>query len=355
MKIDKNDKRIINILIKESEANYKTIIKKVSKETHIDEKWLELELRDALFALKYLPIQFQKIIKKEKVEVPKYKKEGFIEYMPKGRILQILPSSTPILSNVLLPFCASLSGNRVIVKPSSKTQYIGRFIQKVFDNNGYEKIVFRIRGRKKFPYSLIKNINFVFYMGSKKIGKEIELYCCKKDIEFLGEFEGNDWVIVLDGDAKRISEQIVRNVLFKDGKDCDSIKGVLVKRKLYSKIKSNLMKKIGDILNDRPSEKDITNPDFYSSLWIKKINTLNEAIELTKLNKHGLSISIFDKNYKRALDLARKLNFARVVINSDTLDINPLIPWGGIKKTSSGGVEYWIKKFVNKKLIEVKK
>jgi acyl-CoA reductase-like NAD-dependent aldehyde dehydrogenase len=192
-------------------------------------------------------------------------------------------------------------------------------------------------------------------MGSKKIGKEIELYCCKKDIEFLGEFEGNDWVIVLDGDAKRISEQIVRNVLFKDGKDCDSIKGVLVKRKLYSKIKSNLMKKIGDILNDRPSEKDITNPDFYSSLWIKKINTLNEAIELTKLNKHGLSISIFDKNYKRALDLARKLNFARVVINSDTLDINPLIPWGGIKKTSSGGVEYWIKKFVNKKLIEVKK
>ena len=178
---------------------------------------------------------------------------------------------------------------------------------------------------------------------------------CKKDIEFLGEFEGNDWAIVLSGDTKNISDQIAKNVLFKDGKDCDSIKGILVKKELYSKIKSNLKEKLGDILNENPSKEDILNPDFCSSLWIKEISTLNEALELTKLNEHGLSIAIFDKDSKRALDIARRLNFARIIINSDTLDINPLIPWGGIKKTSSGGVEYWIKKFLNKKLIEIKK
>ena len=355
MKIDKNHKKIIDILIKELKTNYKTILKKVSDETKIKEKWLELELKDAIFALEYLPRQFERIIKEEKIDVPKYKKEGFIGYIPKGRILQILPSSTPILSNVLLPFCASLSGNSVIVKPSSKTQYMGRFIQKIFNKNRYKSIVFKNGSGKNFLYSLMKNIDFVFYMGSKKIGKEVELFCCKNDIEFLGEFEGNDWAIVFGGDTKNISDQIVSNIQFKDGKDCDSIKGVLVKKELYSRMKSDLKEKLSDILNENPSKEEILNPDFCSSLWIKDISTIDEAIELTKLNEHGLSIAIFDKNRKRALNIARRLNFARIIINSDTLDINPLIPWGGIKKTSSGGVEYWIKKFLNKKLIEIKK
>jgi len=76
MEIEKNHKRIINILIKEIKANYNTIIKKVSDETQIKEKWLELELKDALFALKYLPMQFEKILKDERIDVPKYKVKG---------------------------------------------------------------------------------------------------------------------------------------------------------------------------------------------------------------------------------------------------------------------------------------
>ncbi|MAH03245.1 hypothetical protein CMI39_00465 [Candidatus Pacearchaeota archaeon] len=248
-----------------------------------------------------------------------------------------------------------LNVSDIIVKPSSKTQYIGRFIQKIFNKNEYKNIVFKNGNGKKFLYSLMEDIEFVFYMGGKKTGKEVELFCCKNDIEFLGEFEGNDWAIVLSGDTKKISDQIAKNVLFKDGKDCDSIKGILVKKELYSNMKSNLRKKLGNILNENPSKEDILNPDFCLSLWIKEIDSLDEALELTKLNEHGLGIAIFDKNRKRALDIARRLNFARIIINSDTLDINPLIPWGGIKKTSSGGVEYWIKKFLNKRLIEVKR
>ncbi|MBS3150749.1 hypothetical protein J4425_03015 [Candidatus Woesearchaeota archaeon] len=114
MEINNGHNKIIKILIKELKKNYKTIIKGVSNETGIKEKWLELELKDALFALKYLPIQAQGILKEKRVDVPKYDKEGFMDFIPKGKVLQILPSSTPILSCVLLPFCASLSGNNVI-------------------------------------------------------------------------------------------------------------------------------------------------------------------------------------------------------------------------------------------------
>ena len=355
MEINKNHKKFIKIFVKELKKNYKSIIKNVSDETGIKEKWLELELKDALFALKYLPRQTERILKEVKINIPKYNKEGFLDSSPKGKILQILPSSTPILSTILLPFCASLSGNNVIVKPSSKARYISRFIQNVLNNNRYESVIFKNGKGKKFLYSLIKDADFVFYMGGRKIGKSIEIFCCERNIEFLGEFEGNDWAIVLDGDIEKIVNQISKNVLFKEGKDCDSIKGVLVKNELYPKMRSILKERMGNILNENPSKRDIINPEFRSSLWIKKIDTLEEAIKLTKLNEHGLTISIFDRNNKRALDLAKRLNFARIIINSDTLDINPLIPWGGIKKTSYRGTDYWANKFVNKKLIEIKK
>ena len=152
-------------------------------------------------------------------------------------------------------------------------------------------------------------------MGGRKIGKSIEVFCCDGDIEFLGEYEGNDWAIVVEGDIKEISNRISKNVLFKDGKDCDSIKGLLIKKELYSEMRSNIKEKIGGILNENPSKKDIINPEFCSSLWIKKINTQKEVIEMTKLNEHGLSISIFDRNNKRALNLAKRLNFTRIIIN----------------------------------------
>ena len=298
MEINKGHNKIIKILIKELKKNYKTIIKEVSNETGIKEKWLELELKDSLFALKYLPIQAKRILKVKRVDVPKYDKEGFMDFTPKGKVLQILPSSTPILSCILLPFCASLSENKVIVKPSSKALYLSRFIQKILDDNNYKNIIFKNGEGKNFLYFLIKDVESVFYMGSRKVGKSIELFCCKKDIEFIGEFEGNDWAVVLNGDIETIGNRIFENVLFKEGKDCDSIKGVLVKNELYTKMKSILKGNLGNLLNENPSKEEIVSPRFHSSLWIKKINTLKEAIELIKLNEHGLSISIFDKKKK---------------------------------------------------------
>jgi len=127
---------------------------------------------------------------------------------------------------------------------------------------------------------------------------------------------------------------------------------VLINSKVYEQFVDLLKINLKDIkINENPLDKEITNPEFCSSLWIKKFGSEEEILSLYKQNKHGLSSAIFCKDTKRALELAKKINTARVIINSDTLDINPLIPWGGIKSTSHGGVEYWINKFSNKKLI----
>lgn len=347
--------KIIRDLYVELKKERTSLINKVSLDSNIEKSELEKEFEDSLLALKGLSIQTNRLLQPEKVFVPNYNKKSIVSRIPKGKILQILPSTTPILSCILLPLCASMIGNKVVVKPSSKSKSIAVFLEKFFKKRNVKNIQFEIGSGKEFLYKILKrNYDFVFFMGSEENGKEISEYCNKREIEYSGEYGGNDWAIIIDGDLKKISDKIAENVKFKEGRDCDSIKGVLINSKVYEQFVALLKNSLKDIkIKENPLNKEIINPEFCSSLWIKKFSSEEEILSLYKKNKHGLSSAIFGKNTKKALELAEKINTARVIINSDTLDIHPLIPWGGIKSTSHGGAEYWINKFSNKKLIEI--
>ena len=302
-----------------------------------------------------MSIQTNKLLQSEKVFVPNYNKRALISRIHKGKVLQILPATTPILSCILLPLCAAITGNVVVVKPSSKSKSIALFLKKFFKKRNIKNIQFEIGSGKEFLYKILKKeYDLVFFMGSEENGIEIESYCCAKKIEYNGEYGGNDWAIIFDGNLKVIANKIVKNVRFKGGRDCDSIKGILLHKKIYREFMDLLKGKIRDVeINENPSSELIANPRFCSSLWVKRFNSEKDIFNLYKNNKYGLSSAIFSGNVKMALELAKKMNTARVIINSDTLDINPLIPWGGIKSTGRGGAEYWINKFSNKKLIEI--
>ena len=331
------------------------LINKVSLDSNIEKSELKKEFEDSLLALKGLPIQANKLLQFEKVFVPNYNKRAIISRIPKGKVLQILPSTTPILSCVLLPLCAAIMGNEITVKPSSKSKSIAVFLEKFFKKENVKNIKFEIGSGKEFLFKILKrDYDFIFFMGSEENGIEIENYCCAKRVEYNGEYGGNDWAIILDGNLQNMSNKIAENVMFKKGRDCDSLKGVLIDSKIYEKFLHLLKKGLKSIkIKEYPPDKEITNPKFCSSLWVKEFSSIKEILDLYKKNKHGLSSAIFCKNTKKALELAKKINTARVIINSDTLDINPLIPWGGIKSTNHGGAEYWINKFSNKKLIEI--
>jgi len=342
----------LGIELKKEKTN---LINNISLDSNLERSDLEREFDDSLLALKGLPIQTNKLLQPEKIFVPNYNKKAIISKIPKGKILQILPSTTPILSCVLLPLCAVATGNEVVVKPSSKSRSIAIFLAGFFKKEHVKNIKFEIGSGKDFLFKILKDdYDFVFFMGSEENGKEIHKYCNKREIEYSGEYGGNDWAIIIDGDFKKISNKIAENVKFKEGRDCDSIKGVLINSKVYGQFIGLLKNSLKDIkIKENPLDKEITNPEFCSSLWIKQFSSEEEIINLYKKNRYGLSSAIFCKNAKKALKLAERINTARVIINSDTLDIHPLIPWGGIKSTSHGGSEYWINKFSNKKLIEI--
>ncbi|OGJ19865.1 hypothetical protein A3K73_02620 [Candidatus Pacearchaeota archaeon RBG_13_36_9] len=348
-------KKIINELYIELQKEKTDIIKKVSLDSNIDKSFLEKEFEDSLLALKGLPVQANKLLKPEMVFVPNYSKKAIIYRIPKGKVLLILPSTTPILSCILLPLCAAITGNIVVVKPSSKSKSIVVFLKRFFKKRNIKNIQFKTGvGKKSFYKVLKKYYDFVFFMGSEENGIGVEHYCCSEKIEYAGEYGGNDWAIIFDGNLEVISNLIIENIIFKGGRDCDSIKGMLIHKRIYRAFINLLKSKIKDLeINENPSNDTIANPKFCSSLWAKKFISEKEVLGLYKKNKHGLSSAIFSNDKEHALELAKKINTARVIINSDTLDINPLIPWGGIKSTSRGGVEYWVTKFSNKKIIEI--
>jgi len=241
-------KKIIRDLYVELEKQKTEIIKKVSLDSNIDKSFLEKEFEDSLLALKGLPIQTNKLLKTERVFVPNYNKKAIISRIPKGNVLQILPATTPILSCILLPLCAAIIGNKVVVKPSSKSKSIALFLKKFFKKRNIKSIQFEIGSGKEFLYKILKmNYDFVFFMGSEENGKEIEEYCHKREIEYSGEYGGNDWAIIFDGNMQIITNKIAENVMFKEGKDCDSIKGVLINSKIYKEFLDLLKRDLNGI------------------------------------------------------------------------------------------------------------
>lgn len=396
---------LISYIILKLKKDSKKILENTCKETGLPIKYLIQELEDSIKALKYLKKQSSWLLKEHKIYVPKYTKQGFLYKMPKGIVLQILPFSTPLLSNILLPFSACIAGNKVIAKPSSKSPFIGSYLQEIFDKKGFHSIKFLIVKGIDFLNKVIDKVDFVFYMGNEIHGRILETKCINKRKEFLGEYNGNDWAIILSGDTKIISKKIIQNAVHKSGQDCDAIKGILIENSLFDKFKKNIIKeakkiKIGNPLNkntdvgplfdskscknmrsllnklskkeklfggsylkenvyepliiqNNSKEKFIKSSLFAPVLWIKSVSSEEEILNLLKKNPYGLSVCIYSKNIKKAKQLAKKINAARVIINSDTLDIHPLIPWGGVKKTSKGGADYWVSKYINNKLIEI--
>ena len=65
--------------------------------------------------------------------------------------------------------------------------------------------------------------------------------------------------------------------------------------------------------------------------------TDEEAIELANRTEYGLSGAIFSNDVERAMRMAARLHTGLVHINDQTINDNPVIPFGGMGASGNGG------------------
>src|SRR5207248_1162801 len=64
-----------------------------------------------------------------------------------------------------------------------------------------------------------------------------------------------------------------------------------------------------------------------------------EAVELANDTPYGLSASLFTRDLGRAMAFAREIQAGIVKINQESAGVEPHVPFGGFKSSSSGSRE----------------
>ncbi len=91
-------------------------------------------------------------------------------------------------------------------------------------------------------------------------------------------------------------------------------------------------------------------------LSVYKFKTVEEAISLSNETEYGLGASVFTKDEKKAVDIARRVDSGMVFINSSTLSDSRL-PYGGCKNSGFGrtSADNALYEFTNNKVISIRK
>lgn len=332
-------------------------------------------------------------------------------YEAKGNILLILSANEPLTMATMLIFSALFMGNTVFVKPSSKTPSFSFLLIKELTK------IFALKNRVHFllidkeeTERLIraKSFDFVLSFGSQLTNNTLKILCAEAGVEFLQESEGNDWVYVDEScdNLEKVSRILINSFVRHNGQMCDSVRGIILHSDVYDRVvdqlKTNILNinvgsplliksQIGSLIegssarinsvidktrvtsdvilnysikNNTVSPTLVINPKddsliiseniFAPVVWIKKVDTYQDAISLFReKNKHGLGFSIFSNNKKIINEFICNIRVGRLNINKNPIDIGIFDPWGGVGLSGRDGPSYWVEKISNRKYINI--
>ena len=85
----------------------------------------------------------------------------------------------------------------------------------------------------------------------------------------------------------------------------------------------------------RPDMEIVTEESFSPVIPVQKVDSLDEAIQMSNATKYGLGCTIFTKDIERAMNAADKIKSGTVCINSPLME-NIAAPFGGMKQSGIG-------------------
>ncbi len=372
------------------------LIKETSKELKFDEKDLIEEFNETIKSIKEIKNVYYKNKKPIKIKLPNYNFNSKLIFKPKGTILMVTPSSSPFLSNFFLPFVALYAGNKIILKISNSLKTLINIFKQIIKKINLKLLIITSEPN---TVELINRLfeedafDCFFFMGSSKYSNHWAKKCIDYNKEFIKELEGNDLLFLDKGfNYDKYLSKIISSFTIKNGQDCDCIRGLLIhktdsasflkkvvnltKNKYFKLIKkSSLINSLTHYKNISKSNKVILKQNmksneislaviklssdnfpndtfFYPLIWVFEYQKLSDAINFINKNKYRITLSIFSNDKQIISKIINNTAYARYVVNSIPLDINPLIPWGGLGLSATGGVYDWFRRFSNKCLIE---
>lgn len=328
---------------------------------------------------------------------------------PVGIVLAIVPFNYPVNLSASKIAPALIAGNVVMFKPPTQGSISGLLLAKAFEEAGIPAGVFNTitgRGSEIGDYIIEhKEVNFINFTGSTPIGERIGRLAGMRPIML--ELGGKDAALVLeDADLEHAAKQIVAGAFSYSGQRCTAIKRVIVLESVADKLATLLQEEVSKLTVGDPFDNaDITpvidnaSADFIwgliedaqekeaqaltpikregNLLWpvlfdqvtkdmkvaweepfspvlpIIRVASVEEAIAFANESEFGLQSSVFTNDFKKAFEIAEKLEVGTVHINNKTQRGPDNFPFLGVKGSGAGvqGIKYSIEAMTNVKSI----
>lgn len=319
-----------------------------------------------------------------------------IVYEPIGTTAVIVPWNYPF-SNFFWGVIPNLiAGNTVVFKHSEECPLVGNLCEEMMSQLKLPKGVFsEVYGDGKVGEILVKEkIDFIWFTGSSKIGKQLYEIAGKKFIRSTLEMGGSNPAIVFeDVDVDEIIDSLYSGRFSNNGQVCDAIKRLIVQQKLFNEVVGKLKRRLEKVVVGDPEDKKtdlgslvakrqlellesqvgdavgkgakvviggkspdnlegayylptiLTNVEKNMRVWKEEVfgpvlpivsfKTEEEAIRLANDTTYGLGAVVFSKNKERALRVASRVKSGCVDINQGD-HWKPCNPFGGYKESGMG-------------------
>ncbi|HIQ32027.1 MAG TPA: aldehyde dehydrogenase family protein [Methanothermococcus okinawensis] len=335
---------------------------------------------------------------------------------PVGLLGAITPFNFPLnlVAHKVAPAIAV--GNVVVLHPSSKAPMaaieLTKIIEKVLKRREVPLGIFHLlTGRGEVVGDeIVRNqeVNMVSFTGSVEVGESVTRNAGFKKITL--ELGGNNPTIVLkDAQIDRAVESTVRGKFLNAGQVCISVGKVLVEEEVADSFIEGVIRetkklRVGDPMKRETDVGPLITPEsaervenlikqaleeggkllyggrregsivyptvmevdadsilckvevFGPVLPIVRVESMEEAVEISNNSIYGLHAGVFTRDIEKALWIADKLEYGGVIINNSPTFRVDNMPFGGVKRSGLGreGVKYAIEEMSEIKTVVIK-
>jgi acyl-CoA reductase-like NAD-dependent aldehyde dehydrogenase len=321
---------------------------------------------------------------------------SLLEYQPLGVVGVIGPWNYPVFTPVGSIVYALAAGNAVVFKPSELTPAVGGWLVSSFGEVVPEQPVLQlITGGGETGQALAQSaVNKIAFTGSAATAKKVMAACAENLTPLVAECGGKDAMLVgSDADLDAAADAAAWGAMSNAGQTCVGIERAYVADDVYHTFLEKVAERAaavrpGDdreadygpmtlpgqveiieehiadalarggrpvvgglssiqrpyvgpvILADVPEEsRAVTEETFGPTLTVTRVADLDEAVRLANASRYALGSSVFSKNGKRALSLARALRSGMTSINGVIMFAGvPALPFGGSGDSGFGRI-----------------
>jgi acyl-CoA reductase-like NAD-dependent aldehyde dehydrogenase len=318
-----------------------------------------------------------------------------LEYQPLGVVGVIGPWNYPVFTPMGSIVYALAAGNAVIFKPSELTPATGKWLADSFTEVTGQPVLQLLTGFGGTGAALARSgVAKIAFTGSAATARKVMAACAETLTPIIAECGGKDALIVdSDADLDAAADAAVWGALSNAGQTCVGVERVYVVGDVYHTFMDKLTERaarvrpgedreadygpmtmpdqidvierhitdavarggravLGDlgsvrapyvepvILADVPEGSSaVTEETFGPTITVAKVPDVSEAVRLANASSYGLASTVFARNKRRAMAVARSLRSGMTAINAVIAFASvPGLPFGGVGESGFGRI-----------------